>query len=234
MRARAAAIPRHAWISALVGQAGGMQMGDSLLRQLPPGPLPPSWGCWAPYNGVEIPPSQALFLISLQPRSSLVRAVLFPHFTDGERETQVARGAQENTVLVTEAGFHPKQSLSPLRSAPALAPAGSREAASEACSVSEPRGAPPASPWRGVGAPGWRALWGRVWAFPLGCEGRGVCFGVIPADGRHPLWESSVHPVEPAWAKQAPGPRTLMSARGGCCGRSRLKRGCHVGRLVLF
>lgn len=152
----------------------------SLLRQLPPGPLPPSWGRWAPYNGVEIPPSQALFLISLQPRSSLVRAVLFPHFTDGERETQVARGAQENTVLVTEAGFHPKQGLSPLRSAPALAPAGSREAASEACSVSEPRGAPPASLWRGVGAPGWRALWGRVWAFPLGCEGRGVCFGVIP------------------------------------------------------
>lgn len=28
VRARAAAIPRHAWISALVGQAGGMQMGD--------------------------------------------------------------------------------------------------------------------------------------------------------------------------------------------------------------
>lgn len=28
MRARAAAIPRRAWISALVGQAGGMQMGD--------------------------------------------------------------------------------------------------------------------------------------------------------------------------------------------------------------
>lgn len=230
MRARAAAIPRRAWISALVGQAGGMQMGDFSPEAASTWP---SASVLGPLGTVQSP-SQALFLISLQPRSSLVRAVLFPHFTDGERETQVARGAQESTVLVTEAGFHPKQSLSPLRSAPALAPAGSREAASEACSVSEPRGAPPASPWRGVGAPGWRALWGRVWAFPLGCEGRGVCFGVIPADGRHPLWESSVHPVEPAWAKQAPGPRTLMSARGGCCGRSRLKRGCHVGRLVLF
>lgn len=41
-------------------------------------------------SGVEIPLSQALFMISFQSRYSPAGVVLFLHFTDEEGETQVA------------------------------------------------------------------------------------------------------------------------------------------------
>lgn len=53
------------------------------------GPQPPSRCSWAPKACVETSLSQALFLTSSVPAQP-TRAVLFPHFTDGERETQVA------------------------------------------------------------------------------------------------------------------------------------------------
>lgn len=95
-------------------------------------------------------------------RAAREGSFISPFYRWGKRNSGCTRSPGKHQSWEQRQESTPNRSFSALHSAPALAPAGSREAASQACAMSEPGGAPPASPWRGV-----------VWGLQDGGRGEG-------------------------------------------------------------